>query len=151
HAPQIEILRLPAQAQFLNVIESVFSGMARAVIHNSDYDSVENAQAAIARYLEERNMSFAAAPRRAGQSIWGKERSPSNFSETNTRKNARYREVSAPHGSQRQLAWRTRQVREVLDFGFQCPPTDCSNRLLEAGEKGRQSMTYEFRTKSAES
>jgi hypothetical protein len=26
-------------AQFLNVIESVFSGMARAIIHNSDYDS----------------------------------------------------------------------------------------------------------------
>jgi transposase len=30
-APHIEILPLPAQAQFLNVIESVFSGMARAV------------------------------------------------------------------------------------------------------------------------
>jgi hypothetical protein len=35
-APEIEILPLPAQAQFLNVIESVFSGMARAIIHNSD-------------------------------------------------------------------------------------------------------------------
>jgi transposase len=90
-APQIEILPLPAQAQFLNVIESVFSGMARAIIHNSDYASAEHAQAAITRYLEERNKSFAAAPRRAGQSIWGKERSPSSFRETNNCKDARYR------------------------------------------------------------
>ena len=90
-APQIEILPLPAQAQFLNVIESVFSGMARAIIHNSDYASVEHAQAAITRYLGERNMSFAAAPRRAGHLIWGKERSPSSFRETNNCKDARYR------------------------------------------------------------
>jgi hypothetical protein len=59
-APLIEILPLPAQAQFLNVIESVFSGMARAVIHNSDYATVTDAQAAITRYLEDRNRSFAA-------------------------------------------------------------------------------------------
>ena len=43
-APHIEILPLPAQAQFLNVIESVFSGMARAVIHNSDYGTVADAR-----------------------------------------------------------------------------------------------------------
>jgi hypothetical protein len=91
HAPRIEILPLPAQAQFLNVIESVFSGMARAVIHNSNYDSVEHAQAAITTYLEERNKSFAAAPRRAGHSIWGKERSLSSFCEANNCKDARYR------------------------------------------------------------
>ncbi|PWE43652.1 IS630 family transposase [Pseudomonas prosekii] len=35
--PRIELAPLPASAQFLNVIESVFSGMARAIIHNSDY------------------------------------------------------------------------------------------------------------------
>jgi hypothetical protein len=91
HAPRIEILPLPAQAQFLNVIESVFSGMARAVIHNSDYDSVERAQAAITSYLDERNKSFAAAPQRAGHSIWGKERSLSSFRDTNNCKDARYR------------------------------------------------------------
>lgn len=34
---------LPKRAQFLNVIESVFSGMARAVIQNSDYASVDEA------------------------------------------------------------------------------------------------------------
>jgi transposase len=90
-APQIEILPLPAQAQFLNVIESVFSGMARAVIHNSDYATVADAQAAITRYLEERNRSFAVTPRRAGRSIWGQERMPAAFAVTNNCKDVRYR------------------------------------------------------------
>jgi DDE superfamily endonuclease len=35
---------LPAGAQFLNVIESVFSGMAKGIIHNSDYPSAEAAK-----------------------------------------------------------------------------------------------------------
>jgi hypothetical protein len=90
-APLIEILPLPAQAQFLNVIESVFSGMARAVIHNSDYATVGDAQAAITRYLEDRNRSFAVAPRRAGRSIWGQERMPAAFALTNNCKDVRYR------------------------------------------------------------
>ena len=90
-APPIEILPLPAQAQFLNVIESVFSGMARAVIHNSDYATVADAQAAITRYLEDRNRSFAIAPRRAGRSIWGLERMPAAFAVTNNCKDVRYR------------------------------------------------------------
>jgi transposase len=90
-APRIEILPLPAQAQFLNVIESVFSGMARAVIHNSDYASVADAQAAITRYLNDRNSSFAIAPRRAGQAIWGQERVPAAFTVTNNCKDSRYR------------------------------------------------------------
>jgi hypothetical protein len=33
-----------AGAQFLNVIESVFSGMARAIIHNSNYGSIDAAK-----------------------------------------------------------------------------------------------------------
>jgi len=90
-APRIEILPLPAQAQFLNVIESVFSGMARAIIHNSDYASVADAQAAISRYLDDRNRSFAAAPRRAGRSIWGRERTPPRFTAANNCKDAWYR------------------------------------------------------------
>jgi transposase len=90
-APSIDILPLPAQAQFLNVIESVFSGMARAVIHNSDYHTVIEAQAAITRYLEDRNRSFAVAPRRAGRSIWGQERTPAAFAVTNNCKDIRYR------------------------------------------------------------
>jgi transposase len=90
-APHIEILPLPAQAQFLNVIESVFSGMARAIIHNSDYASVAEAQTAITRYLEDRNRAFALAPRRAGRAIWGQERVPAAFAVTNNCKDARYR------------------------------------------------------------
>ena len=43
-APDLQILPLPSGAQFLNVIESVFSGMARAIIHNSDYLNVEHCQ-----------------------------------------------------------------------------------------------------------
>jgi hypothetical protein len=42
--PIVKTAPLPAGAQFLNIIESVFSGMSRAVIHNSDYPSVEAAQ-----------------------------------------------------------------------------------------------------------
>src|ERR1019366_2717712 len=34
-APIIELAPLPSRAQFLNVIDSVFSGMSRAIIHNS--------------------------------------------------------------------------------------------------------------------
>ena len=45
--PIVELAPLPAGAQFLNVIESVFSGMARAIIHNSDYPSVGAAKSAI--------------------------------------------------------------------------------------------------------
>jgi hypothetical protein len=44
--PIVKTAPLPACAQFLNIIESVFSGMSRAVIQNSDYPSVEAAQKA---------------------------------------------------------------------------------------------------------
>lgn len=39
--PIVKTAPLPAGAQFLNVVESVFSGMAKAIIHNSDYASVD--------------------------------------------------------------------------------------------------------------
>jgi hypothetical protein len=81
---------LPAGSQFLNVIESVFSGMARAIIHNSDYPSVEAAKVAIDRYFDERNKHFAAYPKRAGHKIWGRERVPSEFCEGNNCKDPRY-------------------------------------------------------------
>jgi hypothetical protein len=89
--PRIELVPLPACAQFLNVIESVFSGMARAIIHNSDYAHVEEAKAAIDRYLADRNDWFQKNPRRAGNKIWGKERTPSVFSEANNCKDPRWR------------------------------------------------------------
>jgi len=82
-APQIKIMPLPSRAQFLNVIEPVFSGMARVIIHNSDYSTVEAAQAAIVRYIDDRNSAFREKPIKAGRSIWRKERVPSEFLETN--------------------------------------------------------------------
>ena len=60
--PIVKTAPLPVGAQFLNVIESVFSGMARAILHNSDYCSVEAAKDAIDRYYAERNEYFRAHP-----------------------------------------------------------------------------------------
>jgi hypothetical protein len=84
------VLPLPTRAQFLNVIESVFSGMARAVLHNSDYATLDDAKAAVTRYLDERNEAFLREPKRAGRTIWGKERVSSAFSETNNCKDPRW-------------------------------------------------------------
>lgn len=89
--PIVELAPLPARSQFLNVIESVFNGLAVSVIHNSDYASIEEARSAIDRYFAERNQHFRANPRRAGNKIWGKERSPSAFDEANNCKNPRFR------------------------------------------------------------
>jgi hypothetical protein len=87
----VELAPLPARAQFLNVIESAFNGLATSVLHNSDYQSVEEAMAAIDRYFAERNAYFQANPRRAGNKIWGKERVPTGFKEGQNCKNPRYR------------------------------------------------------------
>jgi predicted nuclease with RNAse H fold len=88
--PVIETMPLPAGAQFLNVIESVFSGMARAIIHNSDYSSPVAATEAIDRYIEERNAHFRLHPQRAGKKIWGQERVPSFFAEEHNCKDPMY-------------------------------------------------------------
>ena len=89
--PLIETAPLPAGAQFLNVIESVFSGMARAIIHNSDYKSMDAAKAAIDRYFGDRNANFHEHPKRAGKKIWGSERESPEFSDANNCKDPRYR------------------------------------------------------------
>ena len=89
--PLVELVPLPASAQFLNVIESVFSGMARSIIHGSNYESKDAAIQAINLYFEERNGNFKANPRRAGNKIWGKERSPSEFSSSHNCKDPAYR------------------------------------------------------------
>jgi transposase len=90
HEPILELAPLPASAQFLNVIESVFSGMARAIIHNSDYASTDAAKAAIDRYFSERNRYFAEHPKRAGKAIWRMERTTSEFSAANNCKDPAY-------------------------------------------------------------
>jgi transposase/transposase-like protein len=89
--PQVKLVPLPSCAQFLNVIESVFSGMARAIIHNSDFPSLETAQDAIDKYFAERNEQFYKHPKRAGQKIWGDERVPSEFSASHNCKDPKYR------------------------------------------------------------
>ena len=71
--PFVKLMPLPASAQFLNVIESVFSGMAKAILHNSDYGSVGDCKAAIDKYFTERNEAYRRNPKRAGKKIWGKE------------------------------------------------------------------------------
>jgi transposase len=89
--PIVETAPLPAGAQFLNVIESVFSGMARAIIHNSDYKTVDDARAAIGMYFDERNAHFKEHPRKAGKNIWRNEREPASFSVASNCKDPRYR------------------------------------------------------------
>jgi len=87
---EVRLAPLPSSAQFLNVIESVFSGMARAIIHNSDYQSVDDCKHAIDLYFEQRNQYFQAHPKRAGNKIWGKEREPPTFRESNNCKDPRW-------------------------------------------------------------
>ena len=87
----MKLVPLPSCAQVLNVIESVFSGMAKGVIHNSDFPSTEGAQNAIDKYIAERNERFSRNPKRAGQKIWGDERVPSEFSVSHNCKDPKYR------------------------------------------------------------
>jgi transposase len=88
--PEVETAPLPSGAQFLNVIESVFSGMARSIIHNSDYKTLTEAKAAIDRYFADRNTHFMLHPKRAGRKIWGMEREVADFSDANNCKDPRY-------------------------------------------------------------
>jgi len=90
-APIIELAPLPSKAQFLNVIESIFSGMARAVVHNSDFAHPEVAKEMIDKYFAHRNAHYVQNPSRAGNKIWGKERCPPIFKESNNYKDPRYR------------------------------------------------------------
>ena len=89
--PTVKLAPLPAGAQFLNIIESVFSGMARAIIHNSNYQSVEDCKNAIDRYFSERNQYFIEHPKRAGKKIWGEELVEVEFKESNNCKDPRWR------------------------------------------------------------
>lgn len=89
--PLVELAPLPSSAQFLNVIESVFSGLARSVIHNSNYQSLEECRNAIDLYFEKRNKDFKENPKRAGNKIWGKEKVKSIFNETNNCKDKSWR------------------------------------------------------------
>jgi DDE superfamily endonuclease len=89
--PLVDLMALPSGAQFLNVIESVFSGMSRALLHNSNYQSPQECKVAINRYFGERNQAFLEHPKRAGKKIWGKERVEAVFREENNCKDPRWR------------------------------------------------------------
>jgi hypothetical protein len=78
--PKVLVAPLPSGAQFLNVIESVFSGMPRAIIYNSNYGSADDAKTAIDRYFLERNAKFKQSPSRARKKIWGFDRELPVFS-----------------------------------------------------------------------
>ena len=90
-SPVIDLVPLPKTGQFLNVIESVFSGMAKAIIHNSNYRSLDEAKLAIDRYFEERNEYFKRNPKKAGKKIWKYELVNSIFSEDQNCKDPRWR------------------------------------------------------------
>ena len=65
--PLITLVPLPSRSQFLNVIESAFGVMKKAVIHHSDYQNVHEMKTAISRHFRERNAYFKDNPRRAGK------------------------------------------------------------------------------------
>ena len=68
--PLIQFVPLPTSSQFLDVIEAVFSGMKKAVVHHSDYRSEQEMKIAISRHFLERNQYFLSNPKRAGKKIW---------------------------------------------------------------------------------
>ena len=87
----VKLAPLPARAQFLNVIESIFGGLAEAIINNSNYSSVEDAPNGIDMYFEERNEYFQNNPGRAGNKIWGEEIVKPLFKQGHNCKHHRFR------------------------------------------------------------
>ncbi len=88
HGPTIELIPLPSCSQFLNIIESIFSSMKQAVIHNSNYQSEIEMKKAISDYFSERNEYFIENPKRAGKKIWD----VNFFLDYNNIKSGNYRE-----------------------------------------------------------
>jgi hypothetical protein len=68
--PLITLVPLPSRSQFLNVIESAFGVMKKAIIHHSDYQGVHEMKSAISQHFRDRNTHFKDNPRRAGSKIW---------------------------------------------------------------------------------
>jgi transposase len=67
--PTIQLVPLPTSSQFLDVLEAVFSGMKKAVVHHSDYQSVVELKTAVSSHFVERNIFFKENPKRAGKKI----------------------------------------------------------------------------------
>jgi hypothetical protein len=90
-APIMRTRTIAIESSVLNVIESIFSGMSRAVVHNSDFADLDAAKAMIDKYFAHRNAYYIRSPSRAGNKIWGKERHPAVFRESHNYKDPRYR------------------------------------------------------------
>lgn len=86
--PTIQLVPLPTSSQFLDVLEAVFSGMKRAVVHHSDYQSAVELKTAVSSHFVERNAFFKENPRRAGRKIWDVD----FFHDTNNLRSGNYRE-----------------------------------------------------------
>jgi transposase len=86
--PIIQLVPLPTSSQFLDVLEAVFSGMKRAVVHHSDYQSTEELKAAISQHFTDRNTFFKNNPKRAGNKIWDVD----FFQDNNNIRSGNYRE-----------------------------------------------------------
>jgi len=65
--------------------------MARAVLHNSDYLSVDECKEAIDLHFGEKNEAYKKNPRRAGNKIWGRELVESCFKPSNNCKDPNWR------------------------------------------------------------
>lgn len=61
--------------------------MAKAIIHNNDYQTVDECIEAIDRYFIDRNKVYQENPKRAGDKIWGSKRVEPKFIESNNCKN----------------------------------------------------------------
>ena len=85
--PLITLVPLPSRSQFLNVIESAFGVMKKAVIHHSDYQNAHEMKSSISRHFRERNAYFKDNPRRAGKKLWQVDffRDPRNLTSGNYR------------------------------------------------------------------
>jgi len=137
HRPLLELAPLPASAQFLNVIESVFSGMARAIIHNSDYESVDAAMSAIDRYFLERNQHFEAHPKRAGKAIWGLERTACEFSDANNCKDPAFFFIEQRPKD---------PISRSTPYGLRCHVLDDQGRISQSFSFGRTVYTIDDET-----
>ncbi|MBN1569640.1 MAG: IS630 family transposase [Acidobacteria bacterium] len=86
--PTIQLVPLPTSSQFLDVLEAVFSGMKKAVVHHSDYQSVIELKTAVSSHFVERNVFFQENPKRAGKRIWDVD----FFQDSNNLRSGDYRE-----------------------------------------------------------
>ncbi|MFC2002877.1 IS630 family transposase [Chloroflexota bacterium] len=91
NTPMVKLAPLPSRAQFLNVIESIFAGLSEAIVKNSDYSSLDEAESAIDLYFDERNDFFKKNPGKAGNKIWGEEIVKPLFKQGQNCKHPRFR------------------------------------------------------------